>query len=283
MFNSEEGQLAKPMYIDEPVRFSIRPYASTDSSAVRDLVACDGLPGEGVPPSELPIESIDGREIFIATDLADGQVCGAMCLSVRRPDDAGLIHWLHGREDFHTIAALLSFSRAHFGPRTLYAFVKPITRAGVPGIPLSRRPATVRALTAAGFTPSISQHYLQLELTESPPQDDEPIADVTLLNNYQGWRFVVFGTDGRIRASALLSKPDTVSGTATLWHFAVHPAYRRQGIGSRLMTQCLEVAADRGASRVSATVDINADLFFHLLSTYGFELIDTLATYQRRR
>ncbi|MGW1617444.1 GNAT family N-acetyltransferase [Streptomyces sp. NPDC002285] len=46
-----------------------------------------------------------------------------------------------------------------------------------------------------------------------------------------------------IVASALLSRPDSTSGTAALWHLAVHPDHRRRGIGHRLLTQCLSVAA----------------------------------------
>ncbi|MFF3404312.1 GNAT family N-acetyltransferase [Streptomyces sp. NPDC002659] len=204
-----------------------------------------------------------------------------MCLSVRRPDDAGLIHWLHAGEDFAAIAALLSFARSHLGPRTLHAFTAPATRAGVPGLPVGQRPVTLRALTAAGFTPTTGQYYLLRDLSEGPPRPDDPIAGVTLLNDFQGWRLTVIGADGREVATALLSRPDPESGTATLWHLTVHPLHRRQGVGHRLLTQCLHVAAAAGARRTATHTDPGDEPTTRLLSAHDFDIIDTITVCRR--
>lgn len=281
MIHTGQNQWAGSTGLEEPGRFSVRPYAPADLPAVRELVARDKLPGELPPPHGLPAQRPEGSKTFTLTGLEGGQVRGVMCLAVRRPDDAGLIHWLHAGEDFNAIAALLSFARSHLGPRTLYAFTAPATSADVPGLPGGHRLATVRALTAAGFTPTTSQHYLLHDLTESPPELADPIADVTLLNDFGGWRLTVIGMDDHVLASALLSRPDPESGTATLWHLAVHPMHRRRGLGHRLLTQCLHVAAAAGARRTATHADPGYEPTARLLAAHDFDLIDTLTVYRR--
>ncbi|MFI8829373.1 hypothetical protein [Streptomyces sp. NPDC053431] len=44
-----------------------------------------------------------------------GEVAGVVRCQVRAADDAGLIVWLHGREDFEVIAVLIALARARLG------------------------------------------------------------------------------------------------------------------------------------------------------------------------
>ncbi|MER7820075.1 GNAT family N-acetyltransferase [Streptomyces sp. NPDC096153] len=215
-----------------------------------------------------------------------GEPVGVVCLSVRRSDGAGLVHWLHAGEDFDAVAALLAFARAHLGRRMLHAFTAPATTSGVPGLPMRHRTATARALTAAGFTPAITQQYLLHDLDNPKPViPGDPIADVTLLEDFRGWRLAVSGSGphtSRLVASAVLSRPDSGSGTAVLWHLAVHPLHRRQGIGHRLLAQCLSIAAAGGGRYLATFTDPDDEAAMRLLTAQTFDNIDTLTVYHRR-
>ncbi|MET7458589.1 GNAT family N-acetyltransferase [Streptomyces sp. NPDC005574] len=281
MIDDRLKQLTKRIDLQKLGRFSIRPYTPSDLHAMRELIAQDLLPGEAPLLSGLPVQSPEVSQIFILMDLASGRVNGVMCLSIRRFDGAGLIHWLYTGEDFYATVALLSFTLGHFGRRTLHAFVGPVTKASPRGLPVSLRPLTVCALTAAGFTPAASQHYMLRDLVESPVEPDDPVADVTLLDDGKGWHLVASAPDGRVLATALVSSPDARSGTANLWHLEVHPAHRREGIGSRLLIESLYVAAAGGARRVAVTIDPDAGTSINLLAAHGFDLIDVLVVYDR--
>ncbi|MER7820378.1 GNAT family N-acetyltransferase [Streptomyces sp. NPDC096153] len=228
-------------------RFSVRPYTDADLPAVRALVTADRLPGE--PPS--------------SGHLPDVPPSG---------------------EDFDAVAALLAFARAHLGHRKLHAFTAPATTTGVPGLPMRHRPATAKALTAAGFTPATAQEYLLRDLDDpEPAAPDYPIADVTLLEDFRGWRLAAPGPDATgLLAGAVLSRPDPGSGTAALWHLAVHPEHRRRGIGHRLLAQCLDVAATGGGRYLAAFTDPDDEAAMRLLAAQDFNSIDTFAVYHCR-
>jgi ribosomal protein S18 acetylase RimI-like enzyme len=263
-------------------RLSVRAYTDADLPAVRQLVAADRLPGEPTAPGHLPGVPASG-EVFTLIG-SGGQARGVACVSVRRCDGAGLVHWLHAGEDLDAVAVLLAFARAELGRRTLHAFTAPATTTGVPGLPMRHRPATARALTAAGFTPATAQEYLLRDLDDlSPVVPDDPIADVTALEDCRGWRLVVpgRGTTGVV-ASALLSRPNPATGMAVLWHLAVHPQHRHRHIGRRLLAQCLNAAATGGARYFAAFTDPDEENAMRLLTAQDFDHVDTLAVYHRR-
>ena len=67
-----------------------------------------------------------------------------MCFTVQHTDDAGMIWWLHGGEDFDVIAALNSLAHAHLGTRrALYAFDTPASRGEPARVP--EAPETVES------------------------------------------------------------------------------------------------------------------------------------------
>jgi ribosomal protein S18 acetylase RimI-like enzyme len=262
--------------------FSVRAYADADLPALRQLVAADRLPGEPPLAGRFPEVRASGA-VFTLTG-SGRQPRGAVCLSVRRSDNTGLVHWLHAGEDLDAVAALLAFARAELGHRTLHAFTAPATVLGVPGLPMRHRPATARALSAAGFTPYTAQEYLLRRPDHpAPVVTDDPVTQVTSLDNARGWRLAVRGPGTTtVVASALLSRPDPGSGTAVLWHLAVHPQHRRRGIGHRLLTQCFHLAATSGARYLAAFTDPHEEDALRLLSAQDFDHIDTLAVYHRR-
>jgi len=53
-----------------------------------------------------------------------------------------------------------------------------------------------------------------------------------------------------------------LQATGTIDHFFVSAAHARQGIGQKLMDHILELAAQRGLSRVQAHVSLSAEPFF---------------------
>ncbi|MER6434385.1 GNAT family N-acetyltransferase [Streptomyces sp900105245] len=202
-----------------------------------------------------------------------------MSLAKRRADGAGLIEWMHAGEDFEAATALLSIARHQLAPRKLYAFTASATKAAVPGLPSKLRSATTHALIAAGFKPSSTQNYMLCDLDDLSAKINDHVAEVTYLDDFQGWRLAVKNSEGRVLANALLSHPDADSGTATLWSLFVHPAYRCQGIGHRLLSQCLSIAGMTGAQRVAAYVDPSDQSFTHFLSAHEFDVIDYLSVY----
>lgn len=72
---------------------------------------------------------------------------------------------------------------------------------------------------------------------------------------------------------------DSVVGFAGLWlmvdeahitTFAVHPAWRRRGIGERLLVAALDVAIDRGAREATLEVRLSNVAARRLYEKYGF-------------
>ncbi|WP_435279704.1 GNAT family N-acetyltransferase [Streptomyces sp. 1222.5] len=278
----EEGDLLTGLGVDRMKvdSFSIRPYKMTDFAAVRVLFIDDVLAGEPTPPCVVVEHALLQGEVFLLTSHS-GQVRGAICLSVRRADNVGLIHWLHARENPDVVAALLAFARNHLKTRKLCAFTAQATRAGVPGLPVAHRPSTARALGASGFAPSAAQCYLLRDLTDLPSGTHGPTVKVTSLSDFPGWRLAVVDVGRRAIASALLSQPDPQSGTATLWHLTVYGAYRGRGIGHNLLMQCLHVAAAARARRTAIYIDPHDEQLARFLSAHDFDLVDNLIVYQR--
>jgi GNAT superfamily N-acetyltransferase len=64
-------------------------------------------------------------------------------------------------------------------------------------------------------------------------------------------------------------------GQITLYHIAVEPAFRAQGVGRVLVAALAQVARDAGCARIAlkCPVDLPANAFYR---EYGFELAETL-------
>ncbi|MFI8829316.1 GNAT family N-acetyltransferase [Streptomyces sp. NPDC053431] len=208
---------------------------------------------------------------------------GVVRCQVQAAGGAGLIVWLHGREDFEVIAALIALARARLGDRELYACTGPATATGIPGLPTGHRPVTARALTAAGFVQAATQRYFLRDLSGAPPAPPAyPLADVTALTEPDGWRLELTDTDGQPLASATLLAPaPATAGMAVLPQLTVQPRQRRRGIGSHLLAQCLHHAHINGAGHVTAVIPEGDTAAARLLAGAAFLLLDNLTVYRR--
>ncbi|MFE0654064.1 GNAT family N-acetyltransferase [Streptomyces sp. NPDC059534] len=261
---------------------SARRYAHADQDAVLALLQADRLPG--LPPAapfllDQPPSGpgADLTETFLLLGPA-GRAVGAVRCGVRPGDDAGMIWWLHGGEDFGVIASLLALARAHLGERRpLYAFGASPDPAGLPGLPVRHRPVTVRALQAAGFVPDDATWYFRRLVTVPRRPPGYPLAEVTALSDPPGWRLKMTDTGGRLLATAVLHAPG--DGTAALARLAVHPTHQGRDTGERLLAQCLHLAAGHHATDVTARTNAGDHTAARLLAAAGFALIDTPTVY----
>ncbi|MET8508901.1 hypothetical protein ABZV60_30345 [Streptomyces sp. NPDC004787] len=210
--------------------------APDDEPAVLGLIDADWLPGQ-LPARQLlmPAEqSTHGAETLLVCD-PHGDVAGALRCRVRSEDGAGLIEWLHGREDSEVITALITLAQARLGDRALYACTGP--GIGIPGLAAGHRPVTARALAAAGFIRTAAQRYFVRDLAGAPPAPPAyPLADVTVLGQPARWRLDLTATDGQpLAAARLLAASPATAGTAVLSQLTVQSGQRRRGIGSHLL------------------------------------------------
>ncbi|MET7391229.1 GNAT family N-acetyltransferase [Streptomyces sp. NPDC005529] len=271
--------------------FRVRAMGRDDHRCVLALVDADRLPGQPVAGSDLlTAPSRDGlvRPVtLVLTDAADA-VRGVVHCAVRTRDGAGLIGWLHAYEDFTTAAALVAVARAHLRPvLALYAGFGPTQApaSGVlhlPGIPRCLRPATTRALRAAGFTPAAGRLYFHhpLALPLLAPSSRFPRAEVRAQSDPAGVRLTLFAADGQVLAVAVLHTFD--DGPWHLWHLGVRSDRRYRDVASHLLAQCLQTARCCGATGVIAHTDEDDERRAGVLQRAGFTTVDTLAVYHRR-
>ncbi|MFF3403059.1 GNAT family N-acetyltransferase [Streptomyces sp. NPDC002659] len=254
-----------------------RPMAADDHDVVAALIDADWLPGR-LPARQRTPEP--NGETFVVVDARE-RVAGAVRCRVRPADRAGLIVWLHGRENFGVMAALVVLARVRLGRRLLYACTGPATATGIPGLPVEHRPETERALMAAGFSPVSAQRYFLRDLTMAPPAPPGyPLADVNSIAAPPGWQLELTDTDGAHIASAILRAPTPeTAGMAVLWQLAVRTEHRRKGVATHLLAQCLHHAAAHGAHHVTADAADGDIPAARLLAASGFLPLDTLTVY----
>lgn len=257
-----------------------RAMTADDESAVASLIDADRLPGQ-LAARERSLEP-DGETLVVVG--RQGLLAGVVCCRVRPSDGAGLIMWLHGREDFDVVAALIALARAHLGRRPLYACTGPATATGIPGLAIDHRPESARALTRAGFSPVSAQRYFLRDLTTAPPvAPTYPLADVTPVTSPPGWLLKLNDTDGSHMATAILRAPTPqTADMAVLWQLNVRAVYRRKGVATHLLAQSLHQVAAHGAHHITADASDDDLPAARLLATAGFMPLDTLTVYHRR-
>jgi ribosomal protein S18 acetylase RimI-like enzyme len=82
--------------------------------------------------------------------------------------------------------------------------------------------------------------------------------------------------DGRLVGNVTLSSENRLQGLWTISNVAVHPSFRHQGIGRRLMEAALDEACHRGAHAVVLEVQTQNAPGQRLYHGLGFELYDTV-------
>ncbi|TJZ96483.1 GNAT family N-acetyltransferase [Actinacidiphila oryziradicis] len=286
---------------------SARPYAAGDQDAVLALVEADRLPGQPEATPVMLAEALAGRLPVHGgwwaelnqprTDVIhdpSGRVRGVVSYATRPGDGAGLILWLHAEEEARAVAeALVGHALGQLGPRTVYAFEFACALTlGLEGLPVCNRPATRRALEAAGFTGRDLWRYIHRGLLGVPNVADarvHRIADVTECADPPGWQLDLRETDGTLVGEATLGRP--VDGTGVLWWISTDPAHRGRGLGRRLLRQCFAHLAAEGAREVIAYVDDDAPpgnlerdrlAANRLYDSMGFTELDRLWSFTRR-
>jgi ribosomal protein S18 acetylase RimI-like enzyme len=247
---------------------SVRPYQSGDEAAVLDLVAADRLPGQPLTTPEMLAEALAGRspidggwwaelEAPITEVICDktGRVLGAVSYATRPSDGTGFLLWLHCREDQALAEALIARVLGRLAGRTVHAFeFASALTLGLEGLPARHRPATRKALAAAGFTGRDLWRYMRADL---PIAGLPHAAHVTVheCEDPPGKRLEV-REGGELLAEATIGRP--VAGIGVLWWIGVAPAARGRGLGLALLGSALDLLTGLGAREAILFVDDDA-------------------------
>lgn len=282
------------------MRLSIRPYERQDENAVLQLVESDRLPGQPAVTTAMLSDALAGRstvdsswweeldppvaEIAHATT---GQVLGVISYATRARDRAGVILWLHCREDQTVGTFLLNHAMSRLGQRTVHAFdFATALSLGLEALPVRHRPATHRALTESGFTGEDLWRYMRasLPLPELPRASGIEISPAVDHNGMQ----LTIRRNGEVIGEAVVGTP--FAGIGVLWWISVEPAVRGQRIGLALLGSAVDLLADLGANEVILFVDDDADpgdverdrtAANRMYDEAGFQEVDRLVSFTR--
>ncbi|MGA2491007.1 MAG: ribosomal protein S18-alanine N-acetyltransferase [Anaerolineales bacterium] len=119
----------------------------------------------------------------------------------------------------------------------------------------------VHDIDTLSFTLPWSERSFRYELTENPVS--------------RGW---VAEVDGQITAMLVLWLIIDEAHIATI---AVHPNFRRQGIGEKILIHALRAAQDEGARRAFLEVRTGNTAAQSMYKKYGFEIVGVRPSYYR--
>ncbi|WP_063806790.1 GNAT family N-acetyltransferase [Streptomyces regalis] len=243
----------------------IRPYRETDNCTVLALIDADRLPGQPACTPGMLEHALDGRSPIDSrwweelqpprtNVLLDGEglLTGAVSYAIRPRDEAGLLLWMHCREDHAAAGALLRHALDQLGPRTNFAFeCASALTFGVEGLSARHRATTREVLQRAGFTTRDLRRYIQSPL---------PLTGLPLMAAYStgpvhkppGRRLQVRDGD-EVVAEAVIGNP--FDGIAVLRWLHVTSSAQRQGMGRALLGSAVDLLAGLGATQVIGYVD----------------------------
>lgn len=275
--------------------------AGRDSEAVLALVNADRLPGQPTATPVMLAEAVAGRSPVdagwwagldhpVAVDVLQdrsGSVVGVVSYATRIEDGAGLILWLHGREQPGVVTALIDHALTALGDRQVVNAFDFATALGLglEALPVGHRPVTAAALPERGFTSRDLWRYMHRKL---------PAADLPHLDGYTvkadelGKRTLTVGNGDQVLAEATIGDP--VDGVGVLWWISVAEAARGGGIGRALLGSALDLLTGLGAREVILYVDDDAPggerdrtAANRLYDAAGFVEVDRLHSFQLRR
>lgn len=277
----------------------VREYAGSDERAVLELVEADRLAGQPAVTPGMLAEALAGRSNVDAgwwleldqpsTDVLvgpDDQVVGVVSYATRARDDAGLILWLHAREDPQWVGTLLDHVLSATGSRSrrdAFDFASALS-LGLEGLPVRHRAVTHAELLARGFAGENLWRYMRRDVNviDLPGLRN---AVVTPCEDPEGWRLEVRTADGSLAAEATVGTP--LGGAGVLWWIGVEPAHRGTGVARPLLDQAVALLAGQGAREVILFVDDDEppggerdrSAANHLYDSAGFVEVDRLYSY----
>ncbi|MEU5273296.1 GNAT family N-acetyltransferase [Streptomyces hygroscopicus] len=282
-------------------QLSIRPYAPTDEAAVLNLAGADRLPGQPLTTPAMLAEALAGRSPIDTGWWAEleppttevihdetGRVLGVVSYTRRPSDDAGFILWLHCREDPAVAEALTAHALERLGTRMVHAFeFASALTLGLEGLPARHRPATLKALKAAGFTGRDLWRYMRADLPIAGLPHAAHVT-VTECEDPPGRRLEA-REGGEVLAEATIGRP--VAGIGVLWWISVAPPARGRGLGLALLGSALDLLTGLGAREAILYVDDDAPpggaerdrtAANALYDRAGFTEVDRLHSFTRR-
>lgn len=279
----------------------VRPLVvSRDADAVLGLVNADRPTGQPEATPEMLAEAVAGRSAIdagwwaelddpVAVDVieaAPGTVVGVISYATRARDDAGLILWLHGREDPGVVAALIDHALAEMADRRVvdaFDFATPLG-LGLEALPVRHRPVTAAALAERGFAGRDLWRYMHRHLPA--PELPHLPAYATDASDPDKWQLTARDGD-QVLAGATVGAP--AGGIGVLWWISVTEAAQGSGLGRALLGSALDLLAGLGAREVILYVDDDEPggerdrtAANRLYESAGFVEVDRLHSFQRR-
>jgi ribosomal protein S18 acetylase RimI-like enzyme len=283
--------------------FTVRPYDVVDEADVLELMNADPIVGQPQVSAEMLGEAPAGRskidrgfwvelgEIRTAV-MRDGadRLVGIVSFSVRDKDDVGVILWLDARQQESSyIRTLLAHALAELGRRTVLAFdFASALTIGLEVLPVRHRATIRRELERVGFAGEDAWRYIHRSLEIPWPTYGPPSADVVAGEEDDRWVLVLRSREGNVIGEATIGLP--ADGTGALWWIEIAADHRGRGFGRRLLSQCFDELAARGAREVLAFVDDDAPAgdperdrgpANKLYDSMGFEEVDRLWSFTR--
>ncbi|WP_433401882.1 GNAT family N-acetyltransferase [Streptomyces sp. CA-146814] len=288
--------------MSSPSHPTLRPYAPADLPAVLALLDGDRLPGQPGATPELFAEASRGcteadapwwgayepPDVQVAVG-SGGAIVGAVACARRTKDGAGLIPWLHCREDPVVAEALLAHAAAALSSAEsvdAFPFATALTQ-GLEGLPIGRRPVTHAALERAGYAGERLWRYMRADLPRPGLPRAEGVRVGPARDRGASQRLEVV-RDGRSVAEAVIGRP--VQGVGVLWWIEVDEEARGRGTGRALLGSALDALGGLGATQVVLYVDDDEPpggerdrtAANRLYESAGFVEVDHLWSYTRR-
>lgn len=281
---------------------AVRPYTGLDADQVLALVNADRVPGQPEVTGAMLTEAIAGRSpidagwwdelVELHTDVldrGDGTVSGVVAYAHRPRDGAGVILWLHGREEPRIVGELVAHAVESLADcRVVEAFsFSSALGLGLEALPVRQRPVTDQALRNAGFDGLDLWRYMHRRL---PAPDLPCAAAVEVTSPDPRTRQLTVRHGGQVAAEATIGVP--VAGIGMLGWIGVEPAHRGSGLGMRVLGTALDLLAGLGAGEVILYVDDEdpdprSDRSRHaanqLYDRAGFTEVSRLHSYRLRR
>lgn len=284
---------------ESATQLSVRPYRRSDERAVLQLIEADRLPGQPLVTPTMLADALAGRSAVDSSwwneldrPVAEvvqsdaGEVVGVVSYATRPTDQAGVILWLHCREDPVVATALIERALSQFASRTIHAFdFATALSLGLEGLPVRHRRSTYQAVISAGFEGEDLWRYMRADL----PLPGLPVADVEVrrADDVAGMQLEM-RRDGEVVAEATVGDP--VDGIGVLWWISVAPAARGHRLGLTMLGSAVKLLAEHGADQVILYVDDDAPAgeperdraaANHMYDVAGLQEVDRLFSFRR--